>query len=261
MGKSDTSHDAPPEISVVVPAHNEEANIGGLVAEIAAAVAEVGVFEIVVVNDGSSDSTAQVLAQSAIAVPELVVVTHDGNFGQSAALLSGVRAARAPWIATLDGDGQNDPADIPGLWQLLESQPADSRLKLIAGHRRKRHDSWAKLTSSKIANGIRGGLLKDGVPDTGCGLKLIHRETFLNLPFFDHFHRFLPALVRRTGGMVESVEVHHRPRGGGQSHYGVGNRLWVGIVDIMGVLWLQRRGPPPRVRDIVFSNKEPQDDR
>ena len=265
MGKSDTSNDAPPVISpvisIVVSVHNEEANIGGLVAEIAAAVAELGVFEIVVVNDGSSDSTARVLAQSANKVSELVVVTHDGNFGQSAALLSGVRAAQAPWIATLDGDGQNDPADIPGIWRRLQSQPADSRLKLIAGHRRKRHDSWVKRKSSEIANGIRGGLLKDGIPDTGCGLKLIQRETFLNLPFFDHFHRFLPALVQRTGGTVESVDVRHRPRGGGQSHYGVGNRLWVGIVDIMGVLWLQRRGRHPRVRDVVFSNKETQDDR
>jgi len=262
MGNSETtSKDAHPVISIVVPVHNEEANIGALMDEIATAMAEIGAFEIVVVNDGSTDNTSAELAGAGEKVPELMVVNHDGNFGQSAALLSGVRAASADWIATLDGDGQNDPADIPSLWQRLQQNQPGGSLKMIAGHRRKRHDSWVKLKSSKIANGIRGGLLKDGVPDTGCGLKLIEREAFLALPFFDHFHRFLPALIQRTGGTVEAIEVHHRPRGGGQSHYGVGNRLWVGIVDLIGVLWLQRRGRHPKVRDINFSSKETKNDR
>ena len=266
MGNSETtSKDAhpviSPVISIVVPVHNEEANIGALVDEIATAVTKIGAFEIVVVNDGSTDNTSAELAGAGEKVPELMVVNHDGNFGQSAALLSGVRAAQADWIATLDGDGQNDPADIPSLWQRLQQTQPGGSLKMIAGHRRKRHDSWVKLKSSKIANGIRCGLLKDGVPDTGCGLKLIEREAFLALPFFDHFHRFLPALIQRTGGTVEAIEVHHRPRGGGQSHYGVGNRLWVGIVDLIGVLWLQRRGRHPKVRDINFSSKETKNDR
>ena len=256
-----TSNDAHPMISVVVPVHNEEANIGALVDEIATAVVALGAFEIVVVNDGSTDSTLKVLASAGENVPELLVVNHDGNFGQSAALLSGVRAASADWIVTLDGDGQNDPADIPGLWRRLQQSGPGKFPKMIAGHRRKRHDSWVKLKSSKIANGIRGVLLKDGVPDTGCGLKLIERQAFLALPFFDHFHRFLPALIQRAGGTVESVDVNHRPRGGGQSHYGVGNRLWVGIVDIFGVLWLQRRGRHPTVRDNIFSSKESNNDR
>ena len=266
MGNPETmSKDAAPVItpviSVVVPVHNEEANIGALVAEIVTSVAPMGAFEVVVVNDGSTDNTPTVLAEAERAMPELVVVNHDGNFGQSAAVLSGVRVASADWIATLDGDGQNDPADIPGLWQRLHQSPRDGSLKMIAGHRRKRHDSWIKLKSSKIANGIRGRLLGDGIPDTGCGLKLIEREMFLSLPFFDHFHRFLPALVQRAGGRVISIEVHHRPRGGGQSHYGIGNRLWVGIVDIIGVRWLQRRGHHPKIRDIISSDKESKDDR
>ncbi len=265
MATPDNHSSLKPLLSVVVPVHNEAANIGALVAEISHAMTELGAFEIIVVNDGSTDETGQVLAQAAQSDAQLIVVTHATNFGQSAALLSGVRAASAAWIATLDGDGQNDPADIPGLWRRLQSADPGENLKLIAGHRQDRRDSWVRRVSSKIANGVRGGLLGDGTPDTGCGLKLIERKTFLELPYFDHFHRFFPALVQRAGGRVESVPVGHRPRGGGQSHYGVGNRLWAGIVDLIGVLWLKRRGRFPQARDITISqlskNEETPDDR
>lgn len=235
-----------PRLSVVVPAHDEADSIRGLLDEIDAALADLGPFEIIVVDDGSTDDMAKVLEAAGQARPWLTVVTHAGNFGQSAAMLSGVRAAEAPWIATLDGDGQNDPADIPGLWRMLQETSGDS-LKMIAGHRRRRHDTWLRRASSAIANRVRGALLGDDTPDGGGGLKLIERETILDLPYFDHFHRFLPALVQRAGGEVRSVEVRHRPRVGGKSHYGVGNRLWVGIIDLLGVLWLQRRGRQPRV--------------
>lgn len=252
MATSDNQSSSKPLLSVVVPVHNEAENIGALVAEISHAMTDFGAFEIIVVNDGSTDETYQVLAQVAQSFPHLTVINHLGNFGQSAALLSGVRAASALWIATLDGDGQNDPADIPGLWRRLQSADPEDALKMIAGHRRDRHDSWVRRVSSKIANGVRGWLLKDGTPDTGCGLKLIERQTFLELPYFEHYHRFFPALVQRAGGRVESVPVGHRPRGGGRSHYGVGNRLWAGIVDLIGVLWLKRRGYVPLERDITI---------
>ena len=152
-----------------------------------------------------------------------------------------MRAARAAWIATLDGDGQNDPADIPALFELARDPARDSRLRMIAGQRRQRRDSWIKRISSRIANAVRRFLLRDDTPDTGCGLKVFHRETFLRLPCFDHMHRFLPALVLREGLQVRSVEVHHSPRAGGSSKYGTLDRLWVGVIDICGVLWLRRR--------------------
>ena len=166
--------------------------------------------------------------------------------GQSASLWTGVRLARAPWIVTLDGDGQNDPADIPALLAARDARRSD-RLLLVNGHRRSRHDSWVKRVSSRIANAVRGKVLGDGTPDTGCGLKLFSREAFLALPRFDHMHRFIPALVRRNGGEILSVPVRHRERVHGRSHYGVRNRLWTGIVDMLGVLWLQRRATNPEL--------------
>ncbi len=229
---------APPVLSVVVPVHNEQDNILPLLDEITAALDGVGEFEIVVVDDGSTDGTPNVLRASGR--KGLVVVRHRRNCGQSAALLSGVRIARGAWIATLDGDGQNDPADIPKLWRML-GETGDPDLKMIAGHRKRRQDTWLKRLSSRIANGVRGWLLGDSTPDTGCGLKLFERELFLRVPHFDHFHRFLPALIQHGGGRVTSVEVRHRHRRSGRSHYGVGNRLWVGIVDLVGVMWLKRR--------------------
>jgi dolichol-phosphate mannosyltransferase len=175
------------------------------------------------------------------------VVRHQAPQGQSFAVATGVRAARGRWIATLDGDGQNDPADIPRLLAARDAAGASAASPggplLLAGYRKARSDSWLKRVSSRVANGVRGRLLGDSTPDTGCGLKLFEREAFLALPHFDHMHRFLPALFLRAGGSVISVEVGHRPRTRGRSHYGVMNRLWVGIVDIFGVLWLMKRGP------------------
>jgi dolichol-phosphate mannosyltransferase len=151
-----------------------------------------------------------------------------------------VRNARAEWVGTLDGDGQNDPADLP---KLLDARldPSNADVKLYAGHRATRRDTWFRRLQSRIANRIRSGLLGDGTPDTGCGIKLMHRETYLGLPYFDHMHRFLPALYQRAGARVVSVAVHHRPRTRGVSKYGMFDRLWVGIADLLGVIWLQRR--------------------
>jgi dolichol-phosphate mannosyltransferase len=180
--------------------------------------------------------------------PRLRVLRHGRSCGQSAALRSGIRAARGKWIATLDGDGQNDPADLPALLRAGREQGLGERW-LIAGWRAKRQDSWLRKLSSKVANGVRRRLLRDATPDTGCGLKLFPRALFLELPYFDHMHRFLPALVLRAGGRVESVPVNHRPRHQGTSKYGVHNRLWVGIVDLFGVMWLQRRARLPEVSE------------
>ncbi|HEX6956714.1 MAG TPA: glycosyltransferase family 2 protein [Ferrovibrio sp.] len=233
--------DLPPELSVVIPVHNEAANIGALLDEVCAALRGRISFEIVVVDDCSSDQTPAILRQCRAAMPELRPVRHRRNAGQSMAVLSGVRAARGPVIVTLDGDGQNDPADIPALWQVLQSAPDGGAGLLLAGHRVKRRDSAIKRLSSRIANGVRSRLLGDSTPDTGCGVKMLHREFFLRLPAFDHMHRFLPALVLRMGGTVRSVPVNHRPRGGGSSHYGTWGRLRVGLVDLLGVMWLKRR--------------------
>jgi len=238
------SKDPPPApaLSVVIPAHDEADNVGPLAEEVRAALAGRVDYEIVFVDDASSDATPQRLHALAQRDPRLRVLRHRTNAGQSTALLTGVRHARGVLIATLDGDGQNDPADIPALlarWQ-SEQRRGDGPL-LVAGWRAARRDTWIRRLSSRIANGVRRRVLGDGTPDTGCGLKLFRREDFLALPYFDHLHRFLPALVIRHGGRVVSVPVNHRPRLRGQSHYGVGNRLFVGIVDMAGVLWLRRR--------------------
>jgi dolichol-phosphate mannosyltransferase len=173
---------------------------------------------------------------------------HKASCGQSMAIHTGVKAARAPWIATLDADGQNDPADIPKLWEVARAALPSPPL-LVAGHRTRRRDTWSKRAASRLANAIRRRLLGDGTPDTGCGLKLFRRDLFLELPAFDHMHRFLPALVLRQGGTVVSVPVNHRPRERGRSNYGVLDRLWVGIVDLCGVMWLRRRAKRPVLLD------------
>lgn len=228
-------------LSVVVPVRNEEGNVEPLVHEIAAALSGVATFEIIYVNDGSTDATQERLSALKAGYPMLRVVRHREPCGQSRAVTTGVNAARYEWIVTLDGDGQNDPADIPALLAKLTdpAQPAD--LELLAGWRTRRNDTFVRRISSKVANFVRSRLLRDNTPDTGCGLKLFARETFLALPNFDHMHRFLPALVLRNGGVVVSVPVSHRARLRGTSNYGVHNRLWVGIVDLFGVAWLQRR--------------------
>jgi dolichol-phosphate mannosyltransferase len=241
-----------PALAVVVPVHNETENLAPLIGEIRAALEGRMDFEIVYVDDGSSDETPRLLAALAGQHPQLRVFRHVNNCGQSTAIRTGVRMARAPLVATLDGDGQNDPADIPALLEKYRAdRSSDPRPLLIAGQRAKRRDTGIRRLSSRIANGVRAWLLSDATPDTGCGLKLFAREDFLALPFFDHLHRFMPALFIREGGRVVSVHVNHRPRERGQSHYGVWNRLWVGIVDIAGVLWLKRRGKVPRVEAVV----------
>jgi dolichol-phosphate mannosyltransferase len=236
-----------PVLSVVVPVRNEGPNIAPLIAEIEAALAGVA-HEIVYVDDGSTDDTRAQLAALRSTV-NLVVRRHRASCGQSAAVGTGVRAARGIWIATLDGDGQNDPADIPALFARAQAVMGDRGPVLIAGHRVTRRDTRVKQISSRLANRIRAALLKDATPDTGCGLKLFEREAFLRLPQFDHMHRFLPALFIRAGGRVESAPVNHRPRVRGVSNYGTFDRLWVGITDLAGVAWLQRRGSRPIVED------------
>ena len=228
-------------VSVVVPVKNEQDNVEPLVREIAAALSGNTTFEILYINDGSTDATLACLLALKAEFPMLRVITHQTSCGQSRAVTTGVTAARYEWVATLDGDGQNDPADIPALLDKLSDASQPANLELLAGWRAKRIDSWIKRVSSRVANGVRSRLLKDKTPDTGCGLKVFARETFLLLPNFDHVHRFLPALVMRNGGAVVSVPVHHRARERGTSKYGLHNRLWVGIVDLFGVAWLQRR--------------------
>ena len=237
-------------MSVVVPVRNEEENILPLLAEIHAALEHRCEFEVVYVDDGSRDATAHTLREALARYPRLRVHVHAHSCGQSAALLTGVRAARAGWIATLDGDGQNDPADLPKLLAARDDPARPVNLQLVTGHRRSRRDGWLKRISSRVANGVRSRLLRDATPDTGCGLKLIARSTYLELPCFDHMHRFLPALVQRNGGATISVEVSHRPRTRGRSNYGVHNRLWVGIVDLLGVIWLRRRMQRPETTEL-----------
>ncbi len=232
------------ELSVVIPVKNEAGNIAPLVGEIVAALDGLAEYEIVYVDDGSDDMTVAEIRHLQAGLPQLRLVRHQASGGQSAAVRSGVKAARGSWIATLDGDGQNDPADIPALWQIARDSAATSPL-LIAGHRARRRDSWSKRHASRIANAVRRRLLHDATPDTGCGLKLFPRALFLDLPYFDHMHRFLPALVLREGGVVRSLPVNHRPRHRGASKYGVLDRLWVGIADLAGVYWLCRRHARP----------------
>lgn len=234
------------DLSVIIPVKNEADNIASLVAEVCVALDGLVEYEIIYVDDGSNDATVAEITQLAAEMPQVRLLRHARNCGQSAAIRTGVRAARASWIATLDGDGQNDPADIPVLWRLAQQAPANPPL-IIAGRREKRRDSWSKRSASSVANAIRGRLLRDRTPDTGCGLKLFPRSLFLDLPCFDHMHRFLPALVLREGGAVRSVPVNHRPRQRGVSKYGVFDRLGVGIVDLLGVMWLQHRTTRPHL--------------
>jgi dolichol-phosphate mannosyltransferase len=232
------------ELSIVIPVRNEAGNIGPLVAEIRGALDGGAPYEIVYVDDGSSDGTVAEIRRLAAAGAPLRLVRHARSCGQSAAIRTGVKAARGRWIATLDGDGQNDPGDIPRLWEMARAENAPA---LIAGWRQKRRDTWLKRISSRIANGVRARMLGDATPDTGCGLKIFRRDLFLELPYFDHMHRFLPALVKRAGGRTVSVPVNHRPRASGRSNYGTLDRLLVGIADLFGVMWLMRRASVPAI--------------
>ena len=228
-----------PSLSVVVPVFNERDNVAPLVNEITAALRGQIDFEIVYVDDNSKDDSLQVLQALKATNPELRVLHHVSQSGQSTAVRTGVKAARAPWIATLDGDGQNDPADIPKLLAQRETSPAG--VKLFAGWRVHRQDSGSKRWASKFANAIRSRMLRDATPDTGCGIKLFAREAFLDLPYFDHMHRYLPALMQRAGWQTVSVPVNHRHRTAGVSKYNNLGRAIVGIKDLFGVSWLIQR--------------------
>jgi glycosyltransferase involved in cell wall biosynthesis len=236
-------------LSVVVPILNEAENIRPLVAEIYAALADLMEFEVLYVDDGSTDDSPAILAALSREKANFRVLTHRNSCGQSAALRSGIRAAHYPWIATLDGDGQNDPADLPALWKARPEHAGPEIAWMAIGHRVDRRDTWAKRKASRFANGLRRRVLRDNTPDTGCGIKIFSRQLFLELPWFSHIHRFLPALVRRSGGTSVSVPVAHRERTRGTSKYGVLDRAWVGLWDLMGVMWLMRRNANPIVTE------------
>jgi dolichol-phosphate mannosyltransferase len=249
---SESSSAAPPAVSVIVPVRNEAENVGPLAEEIAAAMNGRWSFELVFVDDGSIDATAPTLDQMMTGRPWLRHVVHAMPCGQSAAVRTGVAAARAPLVVTLDGDGQNDPSFIPALVRALEEGGA--RIGLIAGQRVGRRTSRFKRLQSRIANKVRGAILRDGTRDTGCGLKAFRREVFLALPYFDGLHRFLPALVKRDGYEVGHVDVIDRPRRHGRSNYGLWDRLWVGILDLAGVWWLiRRRRRVPRISEVTHA--------
>jgi dolichol-phosphate mannosyltransferase len=232
-------------VSIVVPVRNEAENVAPLIMEIAAALDGRWAYEIIYVNDGSTDATAERLATMMAERATLRQIRHAVSSGQSAAVRSGVRAARGAIVATLDGDGQNNPAFLPDLIAALEK--GGDRVGLVAGQRVGRKDTGFKKIQSRIANGVRSVILHDGTRDTGCGLKAFRREVFLSMPYFDGLHRFLPALVRREGYDIAYVDVTDRPRHSGVSNYGFFDRLWIGIMDLAGVWWLIRRKKPTPV--------------
>lgn len=231
---------AQPTLAVVVPMLNEEDNVDPLLEQIVAATGSVPLKEIIFVNDGSTDKTLEKMLAAKKRVPSLRIISHSQRCGQSTGVATGVRYATADAIVTLDGDGHNDPADIPAMYQIYAAQ---NRPTFVGGQRFNRMDTPMKKLSSKIANRVRNKLLKDGSRDSGCGIKMFPRETFLYLPFFNHMHRFMPALMKRQGAHMIYMTVNARPRMTGTSKYGFWDRLWVGIVDLFGVAWLMTRGP------------------
>lgn len=234
-----TSGPPAPDVSIVVPVRNEQDNVAPLIAEIAAALDGRWAYEIVYVNDGSTDATGERLAAEMRVRKNLRQVRHAASSGQSAAVRTGIRASRGAIVATLDGDGQNNPAFLPALIEAIEK--GGDRVGLAAGQRVGRKDTGFKKFQSRVANGVRNAILRDGTRDTGCGLKALRRDVFLALPYFDGLHRFLPALVRREGFEIVYVDVIDRPRHSGVSNYGFFDRLWIGIMDLIGVWWLIRR--------------------
>jgi glycosyltransferase involved in cell wall biosynthesis len=225
-------------VSVVVPVKDEAENVAALAREIAVAMKTEPDHEIIFVDDGSGDATAAALTALKSEIPHFRPLRHGRNLGQSRGIRTGVRAAKGDIIVTLDGDGQNDPADIPALLRILRGDP---KLGLVSGVRVKRKDTASRRLASKLGNGLRGALLKDGAADTGCGLKVFYRDAFLELPYFDHIHRYLIALVQREGWKVAFTPVNHRPRLAGRSKYTNLGRLLVSVNDLLGVRWLQRR--------------------
>lgn len=237
-----------PDISIVIPAKNEAENIGTLLDGIDAALHGRD-YEVIVVDDASDDGMAAILQARLAIAPQLRVLRHDRSGGQSAAVNSGVRAARGAICATLDGDGQNPPEELPKLIAPLLAEGSEA-IGLVAGQRVGRQDTLSKKLASRFANGLRARVLKDGTRDTGCGLKAFRREPYLVLPYFDHMHRYLPALFARDGWEVAHVDVAHRPRGGGRSHYSNVQRGLVGVVDLLGVAWLIRRRKKSRPTEV-----------
>ncbi len=244
-----------PELSVVVPVKDESENLRPLIEEICASLDLSNInYEIIYVDDGSLDSTPALLRELSAQRPRLRVINHPSSLGQSAAIVTGVMAAYGRLIATIDGDGQNDPTDILVLLESYRNEldKNDFGSLMVVGHRMMRKDTWVKRWSSRIANSVRSHFLKDYTPDSGCGLKVFSQASFMELPRFNHMHRFLPALLIRSGGKVLSVPVNHRARERGVSKYGVWNRLWVGIIDLFGVMWLLRRSLP-----LIEEKKDP----
>ncbi len=235
--------DGPIDVSIIIPVYNEADNVTTLYQEIVASLpAPTYQFEVIFVDDGSTDGTTQRLQQLAREQENICVIRHQHNFGQSAALVTGGKAAQYTTLVTMDGDGQNDPADIPHLFSALRD-----RHTVVLGYRKKRDDNVLRQVSSKIGNGVRRWLLDDDCSDTGCSLKLFPRDAFLALPHFNHLHRFLPALFKRAGYRLVTIPVNHRPRLYGVSKYGVLNRLFVGIHDLVGVRWLIKRPCSPEI--------------
>jgi dolichol-phosphate mannosyltransferase len=245
------SDNAAVAVSIVVPVRNEAENVAPLIAEITRALDRRWDYEIIYVNDGSTDATAERLNALMTQRPNLRQIRHANSTGQSAAVRSGVRAARGAIVATLDGDGQNNPAFLPDLISAIEN--GGGRIGLAAGQRVGRKDTGFKKMQSRIANAVRGAILRDGTRDTGCGLKAFPREVFLSMPYFDGLHRFLPALVRREGFDIAYVDVIDRPRHSGVSNYGFFDRLGIGIMDLAGVWWLIRRKKPTPAASEVTS--------
>ncbi|MFC3913572.1 glycosyltransferase family 2 protein [Pseudaeromonas sharmana] len=240
-----------PTVSIVIPAKNEAENIVPLITEIRTAMDGQFEYELIYIDDGSTDATWSTLLQlQADGFDRLRLISHQQSVGQSMAILSGAWEARGEWLVVLDADGQNDPADIPGMLQSVQQRHAlDARVWGVIGHRVNRRDDWVKRLSSKVANGFRDFMLNDGIPDTGCGLKAVRRERYLRLPSFNHMHRYIPTLIQAQGGLMLVHPVNHRPRMAGRSNYGVWNRLWVGLVDVLGVWWLKRRAKVIQVRE------------
>lgn len=242
-------------ISIVIPAKNEAGNILVLVSEIIACMSPLHTLEIIYVDDGSTDDTALRVLQMQESYPNIIrLVQHKHSVGQSTSIYTGVQRASGDIIVTLDADGQNNPADIPKLLKIAATFNKESDF-CIAGYRKARKDTAWKRFQSRIANNVRSRLLNDDTPDTGCGLKVFPRHTFLKLPYFDHMHRYLPALIKRMGGTIEIVEVSHRDRLHGESKYGMWGRLFAGLVDMLGVMWLQKRSRLPLVRENVVNEE------
>ena len=227
-------------VSIVIPMRNEAENVAPLVSEIVAACGDLQAYEIIVVDDGSTDETSVRVEKLRSTNPCLRLIRHDRSGGQSAAVHSGVLGATAPIVCTLDGDGQNPPSELPKLYAPLLAD-LSGRLGLVAGQRVARQDTLSKRFASRFANALRSWLLKDGTRDTGCGLKGFRRDAFLRLPYFDHMHRYLPALFKRDGWQVQLVDVAHKERHAGRSNYNNLQRALVGIYDLIGVAWLIRR--------------------